>query len=181
MSAGDPPARFALATDGSLAQDGTSGLVVMLPNDKNWLSRGDVIPRSPILFLRGAVEVLLNNLLPAGETISSAHQKIMADLRVGQRREEENENCIERPHDRAGAMICHTRFAPTQPIASLTYPVRPPAGVCLLMAIAVAALSGRWMEAQPAKANPLTCSSRCWALIPTPLPLPNSASSFPPG
>jgi hypothetical protein len=39
----------------------------------------------------------------------------------------------ERPHDQARTMIRHTGFGPTQPIVAVTYPVRPPAGVRLLI------------------------------------------------
>ena len=56
----------------------------MLANDRDRLSRGDVVSGNPILFIRGAVEIFFNDLLSAGEAVASAHWKIMADrLRLG--------------------------------------------------------------------------------------------------
>ena len=57
----------------------TNGFLGMLANDGNGLRGSDVVARNPILLVRGAIEVFLDNLLPAGKTVASAHGEIMAD------------------------------------------------------------------------------------------------------
>ena len=54
-------------------------LLRILANHRDWLGRCDVVPGSPILFVRGAIEVFLDDLLSAREAIASAHARIMAD------------------------------------------------------------------------------------------------------
>jgi hypothetical protein len=47
----------------------------MLANNRNGLSRGDVVTRIPILFA-GSVEVLFNDLLPPRSSVPSAHRGV---------------------------------------------------------------------------------------------------------
>ena len=47
----------------------------MLANNRNRLSRGDVISGIPILFA-GSIEVLFNNLLPPRSSVPSAHRGV---------------------------------------------------------------------------------------------------------
>lgn len=46
----------------------------MLAYHGDRLRRGNVVTRIPVLFA-GSIEVLFNDLLPAGNSISSAHRK----------------------------------------------------------------------------------------------------------
>ena len=76
-------------TDGSFAQLGmspplhqgefTDGFLWMLANNGDGLCGRNVVAGSPLLFVRGAIEVLLNKLLPSRESVASAHWEIMAD------------------------------------------------------------------------------------------------------
>jgi hypothetical protein len=45
----------------------------MLPDDRNRLRGSDVAAGNPILFVRGAIEVFLKDLLTAREMVASAH------------------------------------------------------------------------------------------------------------
>jgi len=58
----------------------------MLANDRDGLSRGDVVSRIPILFA-GSVEVLFNNLLPPRRPVSSAHREVSLSQDAPERRQ----------------------------------------------------------------------------------------------
>jgi hypothetical protein len=45
----------------------------VLPNDRNGLGGCNIVAGNSVEFVRGAVEVFLNDLLSAGETVSAAH------------------------------------------------------------------------------------------------------------
>ena len=57
----------------------TNWFLRMLGVDRGELGRRDIDPRSPILFPRCAVKVLLDNLLSPRKSVATAHEGIMAD------------------------------------------------------------------------------------------------------
>jgi hypothetical protein len=58
----------------------------MLANNRNRLSRGDVVAGIPILFA-GSIEVLFNNLLPPRSSVPSAHRRASLSQDVPKRRQ----------------------------------------------------------------------------------------------
>ena len=51
----------------------------MLADDRNRLGRSHVVSRAPVFLTRDAVEVLFDDLLAPGESVTSAHAEIIAD------------------------------------------------------------------------------------------------------
>lgn len=51
----------------------------MLTDDRNWLSRCDVVARVPIIVPRDTVEIFLDKRLSSRESVASAHGEIMTD------------------------------------------------------------------------------------------------------
>jgi len=58
----------------------------MLANNRNRLSRGDVIPGIPVLFA-GSIEVLFNDLLPPRSSVPSAHRGVSLSQDPQERRQ----------------------------------------------------------------------------------------------
>jgi len=56
----------------------------MLANNRNRLSRGNVVAGTPILFA-GSIEVLFNNLLPPRRSVPSAHRGVLLSQGVPER------------------------------------------------------------------------------------------------
>ena len=50
----------------------------MLADDRNGLSRSDVVPRSPIIVTR-SIKVLLDDLLSSRKSVAAAHLEIMTE------------------------------------------------------------------------------------------------------
>jgi hypothetical protein len=53
-----------------------------LPNGGYGLGGSNVVARSPVFFVRGALEIFLDYLLSPRESIASAHETIMSDPRM---------------------------------------------------------------------------------------------------
>jgi len=51
----------------------------MLTDDWDWLGRGDIVPRTPIILPISSVEVFLDDLLPPRQSVPTAHGRIIAD------------------------------------------------------------------------------------------------------
>jgi hypothetical protein len=58
----------------------------MLANDRDGLSRGDVVAGIPILFA-GSIEVLFNNLLPPRSSVPSARRGVSLSQDAPERRQ----------------------------------------------------------------------------------------------
>jgi hypothetical protein len=54
-----------------------AGFCRMLPDYGNRLCRRNVVARSPVFFPTDAVEVLLNKLLPSGQSVAAVHRETL--------------------------------------------------------------------------------------------------------
>jgi hypothetical protein len=51
----------------------------MLADHRDWLGRGDIVPRTPMILPIRSVEVFLDDLLPPRQLVPTAHGEIISD------------------------------------------------------------------------------------------------------